>query len=87
MGKFRKGVLHSFTGQVGNVVGSTWNGIDVIKSKPKNSNFKPTQKQIIQQAKFAFVGKFIQTLAKLFSMTFTDRNSATTGPNNAFQYN
>ena len=87
MGKYEKGILGSFKGQVGTVVGSTWRGMEVMKSKRKSSTTKPTQKQVIQQARFTFVGKFIASLTKLFSITFNDRSGVSTGPNNAFQYN
>ena len=58
MATYERGILGSFKGQVGTVVGSTWRGMDVMKIKRKKSDTKPTQKQIVQQARFSFVGKF-----------------------------
>lgn len=34
MGKIKQGILGGFSGSVGNIVGSSWKGIAVIKAKP-----------------------------------------------------
>ena len=70
MGKYNKGILGSFTGQVGTVVGSSWKGIEVMKSRNKTRKKPPTARQIAQRARFSFVGTFIKPLAKLLNMAF-----------------
>jgi len=87
MGKYEKGVLGSFHGRVGTVVGSSWKGIQVMKSKSGKRTGKPTQKQVIQQARFAFMGKFISPLAKLLDLTFNAAGVQMSGINLAFRYN
>lgn len=87
MGKFEKGVLGHFDGKVGTVVGSTWRGVDYMKSKPRKSKKPPTKKQLEQQAKFALVTRFIRPLNKLLSGSFNDPTKDMTGLNRALAYN
>ncbi len=87
MGKYQRGVLGSFQGQVGTVVGATWKGMEIMKIKRRTGMSKPTQKQIEQQARFSFMIKFVRPLSKLFDLTFNDPVEKITGINNAFRYN
>ena len=47
MGKYNQGILGPFTGKVGSVVGSSWKGVNYIKSLPgpNASNSEAQQKQ------------------------------------------
>jgi hypothetical protein len=47
MGKYNQGILGPFTGKVGSVVGSSWKGVNYIKSLPgpNSSNTEAQQKQ------------------------------------------
>jgi hypothetical protein len=47
MGKYNQGILGPFTGKVGSVVGSSWKGVNYIKSLPgpNTSNSEAQQKQ------------------------------------------
>jgi len=51
MGKFRNGIMGTVTGKVGNVVGSTWKGINTVRAYAKPSN-PQTEKQ--QQHRMLF---------------------------------
>lgn len=62
MATITKGILGGFSGKVGTVVGANYRGKDIIRSKPKKSDRKPTDKQALQQAKFALVVTFLQPL-------------------------
>lgn len=87
MGKYERGILGSFKGRVGTVVGSTWKGLEIMKIKRRKSTGEPTQKQVEQQARFRFMIKFISPLSKLFDISFNPAGLPMTGPNNAFSYN
>ena len=47
MGKYNQGILGPFTGKVGSIVGSSWKGVNYIKSLPgpNTSNSEAQQKQ------------------------------------------
>ena len=87
MAKYTNGVNGSFQGTVGSVVGASWKNISYMKGKRKAGTFKPSKEQLEQQAKFAFLVKFIAPLGKLFELTFNDKGIKMTGINNAFRYN
>ena len=59
MGTFEKGVLGGFNGKVGTVVGSTWKGKSVMRSKPPSKRSgPPSAAQLVVQAKFTLMTKF-----------------------------
>lgn len=87
MATYEKGVLGSFNGLVGTVVGSSWKGMNIMRSRNKKSSKKPTLKQLMQQARFAFLIRFISPLAGLLEKTFDARGVEKTSMNLAFQYN
>ncbi len=62
MGTFKKGILGGFSGTVGTVVGSTWRGMDVMRSRPKKSGSAPTPEQLLQREKFALAMRFQNSL-------------------------
>ena len=86
MGKYSKGILGSFNGKVGTVIGSTWNGIDYMKSLPKKSSKAPSVKQMIQRDKFALATGFLQPISALVSLGFKNGLSGQTGFNAATSY-
>ena len=83
MGTFSKGILGGFSGKVGNVIGSTWKGIDYMRSKPgaRTGTFSSAQKE--QQAKFAIAIGFVSIMSALFMVSFRDAIRKT-GINSAF---
>jgi hypothetical protein len=68
------------------VVGGSWKGIDYMRSKSSRRNFEPTEKQQIQQLKFALTMRFLQPMAGLLNISFRDFAVMMTGMNNAFSY-
>lgn len=87
MARIHKGILGGFSGTVGNVVGGNWKGIDYMRSQTTKHNYKPTQAQLEQQAKFALMGGFLQTMSGLLMESFRNYAVKMTGFNNAFSYN
>ncbi len=87
MGKFSKGILGHFSGTVGTVVGSSWRGIDYMRSKANKKTGVATQAQLEQQQKFSLMIKFLQTLKGLLEITFQNYAVNMTGSNSALSYN
>lgn len=70
MGTINKGILGGFSGTVGTIVGANWRGMDIIRSRPKRTKSQPTDKQLLQQMKFATVNRFLQPLRAIQSVLF-----------------
>jgi len=61
MGKYSQGILGPFSGKVGSVVGSSWKGVNYIKSLP-GPNTSNTEKQQEQRSRFKSVVKMASLL-------------------------
>lgn len=88
MGKFEKGILGGFTGKVGTVVGSTWRGINVMRSLPsisKNRQFSGGQLE--QQARFSLITAFLSPMRPFLEIGFKAGAKKMTGYNSALAYN
>lgn len=55
MGKINLGILGSFSGKVGNVVGGNWKGISYMRAKATSVSNPRTDGQVNQRTKFALV--------------------------------
>jgi len=67
MGKYNQGILGPFTGKVGSVVGSSWKGVNYIKSLPgpNSSNSEGQQKQRSRfKAVVSFASSLLETLIR-----------------------
>ncbi|HVY75341.1 MAG TPA: DUF6266 family protein [Puia sp.] len=87
MGRFSKGLYGAFRGKVGSMVGSTWKGIEVVKSKPAGGrkNFSPDQLQ--QQARFRLMIQFLKPLSKSLNQIYGPTVTQMTGANKSLSYN
>ena len=84
MARIRNGILDSFSGTVGTVVGSNWRDIDYMRAKSRRrGTFNPSARQLKQQARFALVTKLIKTLSGLFEITYRTNAGVMTGANDA----
>jgi len=70
MAKFQNGVLGSFDGKVGTIVGAKWKGVEYIRHKGRKSKKPFTEAQLEHQAKFRCVGKFVNKLSDLLKETY-----------------
>nr|WP_320118667.1 DUF6266 family protein [uncultured Marinifilum sp.] len=61
MGKYTQGILGPFSGKVGAIVGSSWKGVNYIKSLP-GPNTSNTEKQQVQRSRFKSVVKMASSL-------------------------
>ncbi|MES1250281.1 MAG: DUF6266 family protein [Chitinophaga rupis] len=86
MGTFEKGILGGFKGKVGAVIGSTWKGTQVMRSKPGKRKKPASALQLDQQARFALMTDFLQPLSAMLNETFS-RAVGMSGYNKALSYN
>jgi hypothetical protein len=70
MGKINQGILGGFSGKVGTVIGSNWNGIQIMRAKSNSSTKSQTLLQIQQRAKFALAISTLQPLTPLLRVGF-----------------
>lgn len=62
MAIIKQGIMGGFSGKVGNVVGSSWKGVAVMKVKPVSVANPRTTAQVAQRTKFANVVAFAQLI-------------------------
>ena len=86
MGRLTKGILGGFAGKVGTVVGSSWRGIDVIRSLPKKSKRTPSAEQAIQRLKFGLIINFLSPITILLRDYYGSNPNQRTRINNAVSY-
>lgn len=86
MGTFSKGILGGFSGKVGPVVGSSWKGIDVMRSMPNKKKGTSSVAQLDQQLKFSIGMQFMQPMTELVNVTFNNYATDQTAFNAAFSY-
>ena len=70
MATYSNGILGPFSGTVGNVVGSSWRGIPILRAKPVRKNFEVSLLQRQQRARFQLISKFLRPLNDLLNQTF-----------------
>lgn len=86
MATIKKGILGGFSGKVGTVVGANWRGKDIIRSLPKESQKEPSEKQLLQQAKFKLAVAFLQPLKTILSQYFGSGSGVKSRVNLATSY-
>jgi Family of unknown function (DUF6266) len=87
MGTHKQGILGSFSGKVGTVVGSTWRGQWVMRGLTTKKRGKSDPSQLQQQAKFGLMIKFLRPLGSLLSQTYDITPAEMTGINKALSDN
>jgi hypothetical protein len=70
MGRYSKGILGSFTGKIGTVIGSTWKGISYMRSLPKPSTKAPSDAQMEQRIKLALAVNFLKPAKAIINVGF-----------------
>lgn len=88
MGKFSKGMFGNFYGKIGQLVGSSWRGIDYLRSLPRiNKNRQPTAAQLEQQMRFSMMTAFLNPIRDLFDIGYRNAPSTATTYNHALAEN
>lgn len=62
MGKIKKGILGGFSGKVGTVIGSSWNGISYMRGLTQHFTDARTESQLKQRAKFYLAMEFLKPI-------------------------
>lgn len=84
MGKIPQGILGGVSGKVGGIVGTSWKGINVIKTKPLSVANPRTAGQIAQRTKFGNITKFASLILASFIKPLWDRFASRQSGYNAF---
>lgn len=87
MAIFSQGILGGFSGKVGNIVGSSWKGTNVMKIRPSSVTNPNTEKQQNQRLRFALVGRFLQAHRNLVNIGFNAYKPGMSATNAAMSYN
>ncbi len=87
MGKINQGILGGVSGQVGNVIGGTWKGIDYLRIKPSSVANPRTAGQVDQRSKFSTTLKFLQSMTDFLRVGFKLYANKMTQFNAAMSYN
>lgn len=86
MAIIKNGINGGFSGKVGSVVGTTWRGLDIIRSKPKPP-VKFSEKQLANQLKMKLVQLFLKKMVEVVRIGFRDETIIPTAFNSALSYN
>lgn len=70
MATILNGILGGFSGKVGTVIGSNWNGIDYMRSRAAYISQPNTPAQLEQRARFGLVGKFLRPLIPFLRVSY-----------------
>ena len=70
MARINNGIFGHFTGKVGGVVGTTWRGMPVLKTAPKEITKQASAAQLLQRAKFSFAMGFLNPLKPFLAERF-----------------
>lgn len=62
MARIKQGILGGFSGKIGNIVGSSWKGIAVMKTLPLSVSNPRTAKQVAQRGYFSESVELAQTI-------------------------
>ena len=73
MARLPQGILGGVLGKVGNVVGSSWKGIPILKSRPLSVANPRTTKQVAQRTKMTNIVAFAQFLLSSIIKPLNDR--------------
>jgi hypothetical protein len=85
MATFEKGFLHTFSGTIGPVVGSSWRGKPNMRSLPKPRSYT-SQAQLEQQARFGKVMEFLYPFKHLIKFTYQEVSAGMTPMNSAVSF-
>jgi len=87
MGTLNKEIAGAFRGRVGPVVGSSWKGKAVIKSRPPLKRRKSSEAQLRQMAKLKLMTPFVKSLTGFLNSTYECCTTQMSCFNKALSYN
>ncbi len=87
MGKIKQGILGSFSGKVGAVIGGSWKGIAYMRGIAPRRVDSRTDLQLEQRMRFSVTIKFLRAFSQFLKIGFKNYANGMTCFNNAVQYN
>ena len=87
MSKFPQNANSSGHGQLGNVIFSSWKGIEYVRSKPAKVYNPKTPAQVAQRTKFALINAIITPLLPYIRIGFSGYAERMSAYNAAISYN
>ncbi len=70
MAKLKESVIGVLIGKIGQVVGTTWKGISVLRVLPASIANPQTDAQLTQRQKWAVTMRFLQPMSEFLQKTF-----------------
>lgn len=70
MATIRRGANGGFSGKAGSVIGSSWKSIDYIKGLHKKRTKPLSEEQLVQQARFGILTRFLTPLVSLIRIGY-----------------
>jgi hypothetical protein len=86
MAIIKNGINGAFSGKVGTVVGTSWRGLDIIRSLPTPPKHF-SEKQLANQMKMKLVQLFLKKMTAVVRIGFKDDSIVPTAFNSALSYN
>ena len=75
MAIIKRGILGGFSNKIGNVVGTSWKGISVMRSLPQSVHNPKTEAQVEQRTNFAVASKLGSQLLDAVIKPFWDKRA------------
>ena len=70
MARIEQGILGSFSGKVGEVIGSSWKGIPYIKARPTSFHDPKTPRQLTHRMKLQMAHGFVKSIKHIVEIGF-----------------
>lgn len=86
MARIENGILGSFSGKVGEVVASSWNGIPYIKSRPTSFHDAKTPAQMAHRMKLQMAHRFVKSVKECVEIGFRQVAEHQSAYNKAVSY-
>lgn len=86
MARVENGILGSFSGKVGEVVASSWNGIPYIKSRPASYHDAKTPAQLAHRMKLQVAHRFVKSIKECIEIGFRQIAEHQSAYNKAVSY-
>ncbi len=87
MGTYQQGIHGEFSGRVGNIIGSSWKGMSVMKIRPASVHNPRTPLQQANRGRFAMMGQFLSGQNRLIRIGWKPAVLNTSAFNEAMRYN
>jgi len=73
MAKIKQGIFGGFSGKIGNVIGSSWKGINVMKIMPTSVANPKTAAQVANRGRFTYATAFAKVILLAIVKPLNDR--------------